>query len=404
LADNRLRNLILICLASGAWAFGFGVGSQLVTHWLRAHHETDTVIGLNHGCHYLALALASLAVPWITRQFSMRMAALGLILCGVTLAVFPWADGPFGWFGLRLLNGAASGLSLIPLEALISRDALPEHRARNFGLYGVSITVGAAIGIWLGLDLYRPDNFLAFYLGGAAPTVAGFAIWRWLVATRPHASDAAAPARMSWSRRFLSFGTAWCQGFLEGGMLAFLSSYLMFRGLSKDLAGAMIGVTMIGVILFQVPVSWLADRGGRVPVLLGCYAVTLVGLALVPFCPETVTLACCLFAFGACSGAMYPLGLALLGEGLADSSLARGYAWYMAIECVGSLTGAPAMGAARDLWGDGAMFPVGAAVVGLVVLVWFGLRSRQRSAESAARPTAASTPRFPKNRTSALAA
>jgi MFS family permease len=147
----------------------------------------------------------------------------------------------------------------------------------------------------------------------------------------------------------------------------------------------MMGVTMIGVILFQVPVSWLADRRGRVPVLLGCYAVTLAGLALVPYCPGIVTLGCCLFAFGACSGAMYPLGLAILGEGLSESSLARGYAWYMAIECVGSLTGAPAMGAARDLWGDGAMFPVGATVVGLVVLVWFGLRSWQRAADSAAR-------------------
>jgi hypothetical protein len=65
--------------------------------------------------------------------------------------------------------------------------------------------------------------------------------------------------------------------------------------------------------------------------------------------------------------------------------LARGYALYMAIECVGSLTGAPAMGAARDLWGDGAMFPVGAAVVGLVVLVWFGLRYLNSAANCAAR-------------------
>jgi MFS family permease len=354
-----------------------------VTHWLRAHHETETVIGLNHGCHYLALALTSLAVPWLTRRFGMRVAALGLILCGLTLAVFPWADGPVGWFGLRLLNGAASGLSLIPLEALLSRDARPEKRARDFGFYGVSITVGAAAGIWLGLDLYRPDNFLAFYLGGAAPLVAGCVVWRWLIASPPGTSATTAPARLPWSRHFLSFGTAWCQGFLEGGMLAFLSSYLLFRGLSADLAGAMMGVTMIGVILFQVPVSWLADRHGRVSVLMGCYAVTLAGLALVPYCPGTLSLGCCLFAFGACSGAMYPLGLAVMGEGLPESSLARGYAWYMAIECAGSLTGAPAMGAARDLWGDGAMFPVGAAAVGLVAVVWFGLRSWQRA--SAAR-------------------
>jgi len=377
--DKRLRNLLLICLTSATWSFGFGMGSQLVTHWLRARDQSETEIGLNHACHYLGLAVASLAVPWLTRRFGTRTAALGMVICGVTLALFPWADGPVGWFGLRLLNGAASALSLIPLEAMVSRDARPEERTRDFGFYAVALTLGAAGGIWLGLDLYRPDSAMAFYLGAAPALLSGVAVWRCLKAGSAAALEGSAPMPIQWSRHFLSFGTAWCQGFLEGGMLAFLSSYLTARGLSADLAGGMMGVTMVGVILFQVPVSWLADRRGRVPVLLGCYAITLAGLALVPFCPGTPTLALCLFAFGACSGAMYPLGLALLGEAIPEPSLARGYSLYMAMECAGSLMGAPAMGGARDLWGEGAMFAVGVGAVGVVLAGWIAMRWKHAS-------------------------
>ena len=47
---------------------------------------------------------------------------------------------------------------------------------------------------------------------------------------------------------------------------------------------------MAGVILFQVPISWLADRYGRLPALLGCYGVVAAGLIAVPFTTDTLPL------------------------------------------------------------------------------------------------------------------
>jgi MFS family permease len=221
--------------------------------------------------------------------------------------------------------------------------------------------------------LYIPGERSAFYLGAAGPLLGALVLWRWLGVERCMPREISAPMPGRRHRHLLSFGTAWCQGFLEGGMLAFLSSYLMYRGLSAPVAGGMMGVTMIGVILFQVPVAWIADRYGRLPMLLGSYAVVLATLALVPCCRGLLPLGICLFAFGAFSGAMYPLGLSLLGEGLSESSLARAYAWYLAMECVGSLIGAAAMGGARDLWGQSAMFAVGVAAVAAVLAAWIGL-------------------------------
>jgi MFS family permease len=171
-------------------------------------------------------------------------------------------------------------------------------------------------------------------------------------------------------RCYLSYATAWCQGFLEGGMLAFLSLYLVARGLSPDGAGTLMSVTLVGVIVFQVPVGWLADRCGPLPVILGCYAVLFGSLLVVPICPSLAWLGAALFVFGACSGALYPLGLSLLGAAASENHLARAYATYLAMECIGSQCGAAAMGRARDLWGESAMFGVGLAAVGAVLVSW----------------------------------
>jgi MFS family permease len=138
----------------------------------------------------------------------------------------------------------------------------------------------------------------------------------------------------------------------------------------------LMGVTMVGVILFQVPVSWIADRFGKMATLLGCYGMVASGLLVMPWMADSLALAVLLFSFGACTGAMYPLGLSLLGDRVQESSLARAYSWYLAIECLGSVGGAAVMGVARDAWGETAMFGVGFSAVVGVLVIWIGLQFR----------------------------
>jgi MFS family permease len=377
---TRVRVLLLICLASAGWAFSFGVGSQAVSHWLKARGLSDGAIGLNHSTYYLGLTLASLFVPWMIRIGGRACAPFGMMLSFVTLALFPWGGNPAAWFILRLLNGVAAGVSLIPLETLISTQAPEQQKTRNFGFYSVALTMGGALGICSGLHLHIEDGSGAFLLGGSAPLVGGLALSWWLPSAAPLAAAPSRPESLDWQRHFLSYGTGWSQGFLEGGMLAFLSFFLISLGMSASAAGDLMGVTMAGVIVFQVPVSWLADRLGRMPVLLGCYVVVLAGLIFLPSCTISAWLPLWLFLVGACSGAFYPLGLALLGEGAAEERLPRLFAWYMAMECFGSQMGAALMGKARDWWGEGAMFAVGFAAVAGVLVGWLGLRLALRLA------------------------
>jgi MFS family permease len=137
-------------------------------------------------------------------------------------------------------------------------------------------------------------------------------------------------------------------------------------------------VSLAGVILVQVPVGWLADWLGRRTVLLGCYAVIVGGLVLLPWCPPGPGLGVCLFLVGACSGALYPLGLGLLSDRIPEAGLSRAYALFMAMECLGSVLGPILIGKGRDWYGETAMFAVTLAAVVLVLLTWAAGALQQR--------------------------
>lgn len=378
------RSLFFICWTVANWAFSFGLGSQLVSHWLHSQGQSDTVIGYGHAFYYLGMAVASFAAPLAMRWLgAIRCVTMGLILTGVTLAIFPWSEHEGVWYVLRCLNGWGGALCVIPFETLVSRDAPPAMKTRYFAYYGVAITLGGALGFVLTPPLGEASYPLAFLIGGIVCVVAAFTLVLGMLGISAHSDFEIERTPLAWRANFLAYATAWCQGFLEGGMVAFLQLFLIWRGFDNDDAGILMGVTTVGVIFFQVPVSWLADRYGKTPILLLCYAVVAFCLLTIPVLSHLVVLAAILFTFGACTGAMYPLGLSLLGDRIPASGLARAYAWFLIVECVGSVAGAAVMGHARDDWGETSMFAIGFLCLLAVLMLALLLRVSDRRSESA---------------------
>jgi MFS family permease len=308
------------------------------------------------------------------RRFGRGCLIAGTVASGLTVAVFPWAGSPFGSFLLRLLNGIAGAMSLIPLETLVNRNSAPDQRARDFGYYAFCVGLGIALGTAIGMQIYPSAPRLAFVLGGALALLAGAIVLIWLdLPEMPQERKQEAP--VSVRGNLLSFGSAWSQGFLEGGMVALLPIYLLALAFTEPAVGWLMGGIMISVILFQLPVAWLADRLGRTMVLLGCYAVTSITLTALYFGLDSVGLSICLFLAGACSSAFYPLGLAIVGERVPPSGLARASAWYLAINCLGSVMGPVVAGAAMDRWGKQAIFIAATMAVLLVLFTCAGFRS-----------------------------
>jgi MFS family permease len=385
------RPLAILCLSSALWAFSFGLGAPLASLWLWDATPSgalpglatavsvlgrDTVIGLNTSVYYVGIALAAGLVPRMMRRWGRGCAAAGMVASGLTTLGLPWSGSLGIWFGLRFLNGIAGAMSLIPLETFVNRHSAPEKRARNFGFYAFAVALGWALGSLVGLQMYADAPRLAFAGGGLAGVLAGVNLFGFLPWPREPVEGHQRSASLAFRRNFLSFGSAWSQGFLEGGMVAFLAVYLRYLGLSDARVGWLTSGIMVGVLLFQVPIAWLADHLGRTSVLLGCYAATAIGLGFLPYCSAASSwLGPGLFLVGACSGAFYPLGLAILGERLPQARMARASAWYLAINCCGSLLGPAVMGTAMDRFGEPTLFLVGEAAVLGVLCVWAVTRS-----------------------------
>ena len=371
-APRSRRSLALLCLASLGWAFSFGLGAPLASLWLRDAGLSAKSIGLNTSVYYLGVALAAPLVPWLMRRANRSCVIAGMLLDAFATALFPWCEGAVLWHLLRLAGGVGTALSLIPLETLVNHDAAPEHRARDFGVYAFSVALGIALGSVVGLPLFPHLPRLAFAIGGLVTLLSvGFA-WLGVPSRSPTEEEgpASGNACLPWQVGALSLGTAWAQGFLEGGSITFLSIYLLALGYTEAGVSTLMGSLFAGVILAQLPLAALADRLGRLRVLLLCHALVLAGLAFVPFTRPMLLLGGWLFLLGAGCGALYPLGLALLGERTQPSGLAKANAWYLACNCAGSLSGPVLLGLAIDVFGLRSQFALCAAAVALVVAAW----------------------------------
>jgi MFS family permease len=369
-----MRTLLVLCLASLFWSFTFGAGAPLASLWLQDAGSSATLIGVNTGVYYLGIALASALVPWMIRRWGSGCMIFGMVASGVTVAGFPFTHSIFGWFVLRALNGAAGAMSLVPLETLVNHNSPPEKRSRDFGYYAFCVALGIALGTLTGTQIYASLPRLAFIVGGAAGPGAALIVAGWLQWPGIPAEARHARTPLAFCRNFLSFGSAWGQGFLEGGMVALMPVFLLAIGLTDKGVGWLMSAIMLGVIVSQVPIAWLADRLGRLTVLLACYGVTLGVLAAVIMGIPLAGLTVCLFFAGACSSAFYPLGLAMLGERTPPSGLPRASAWYLSINCIGSLVGPIVSGAVMDELGKQMLFAAGEGAVLLVLLIWATLR------------------------------
>jgi MFS family permease len=373
---NCRRTLVMLCLASAGWAFSFGLGAPLASLWLRDTGRSALIIGVNTSLYYLGVVLAAILVPYLMRRTSRACVVGGILADAVATTLFPWVDTLPAWFALRLTGGMATALSIIPMETLVNRNAAPERRARDFGFYAFSVALGIALGALVGLPLYPLSPHGTFALGGAVTLAAAVLAWLGWPAGVSLLEETAHDKMLSWRANCLSYGTAWVQGFLEGGLITFLSIYLLALDYTEGAVGLLLGGLFAGVILCQVPIAWLADRLGRLRVLLGCHVLLLAALLLLRWCPGTAALSLCLFLLGTCCGALYPLGLALLGDRVSPAGLAQANACYLASNCVGSLCGPVLFGLVIKVFGLSAQFLAGVLSITVVIGVWAAVNFR----------------------------
>jgi MFS family permease len=109
---------------------------------------------------------------------------------------------------------------------------------------------------------------------------------------------------------------------------------------------------VIGNLVLQWPIGWMADHLDRRAVLAACAASSAALVALVTAIDaHSNAVLIVLLLWGGISFGIYTVGLAVLGQRFSGGDIARANAAFTMVYTLGGLIGRPISGAAMDAFG-----------------------------------------------------
>ncbi|MPQ99427.1 MFS transporter [Modestobacter sp. I12A-02628] len=228
------------------------------------------------------------ARPKVTAQVGYGLSAV----CKLGLLA---VSSPTGIGAVLAVDRTGKGLRTAPRDALIAAAVPEELLGRAFGVHRAMDTAGALLGplVAFALLLYLPDDYDSVFLTSAAFAAAGCTVLWAFVRERPAVAGAVAVRLRSLAGlvRDVSLRRVALAALALGALTVsdgFLYLLLRDRDAVSATAFPLLFVgTAVAYLVLAVPLGRLADRVGRVPVLVGghgalllCYAALRWGAGL----------------------------------------------------------------------------------------------------------------------------
>ncbi len=243
------------------------------------------ILGLCGTLFWLMQFLFSLAQGALSDRFGRRpvllVSTFGLAADYVILAVAP----TLGWVvGGRIISGATAA-SISTSVAYVTDITEPEGRARAFGLIGIAITAGAALGPAIGGVLTDMDPRLPFWVA------AGLSLANWLygLAILPESLAPERRTALAWARVLPSGAVGLLTrtgGLLRLTVANFLLQvtaalgpgvFVLYTGYRYGWTARDVGLTLAGLSLLSILVQ---GRVGAVVRRLGEHRGALLGIGI----------------------------------------------------------------------------------------------------------------------------
>ena len=143
-------------------------------------------------------------------------------------------------------------------------------------------------------------------------------------------------------------------GLGEQVAFSFLPVYAVGAGVSAETGALWLSAFVIGNVVLQWPIGWMADHFDRRARAGGLRAGEHpAGRSLLSLIPaQSPTIIAVIALWGGLSFAIYPVGLALLGQRIGGGDIARANTAFSMLYILGGLVGRPLAGAAMDAVGD----------------------------------------------------
>jgi MFS family permease len=373
--DRRtIVNLLAAVCAVTVFSFTLGLMFPLLSLIMEKQGVSADWIGYNAAMQPLGIVLSVFAIPFLVRRFGARRTALGVaILTAITICSYPFFPVFWWWFALRISHGFFVSMLFAISEAWVVKYSEGPYRSRLLALY-TSVLAASFGGGPVLISLTGIDGPLPFLIGAAIIVAATIPIL--FVAEDAAENHDEAPLSVLGfvAKAPLLIAAVGLFAVVDAAYLGFLPVYAVKNGFDTELAALALTAFIVGNIVLQFPVGWLADHFPKRNVTLGCAMTTLIAILLVPATVGTPLMWVVLVVGGTASAGIYTVSLASLGERFSGHDLVAGTASFSTTWGVGALAGALLGGWAITAFGpDGLHY--GLACVFAVFLVAMVARS-----------------------------
>lgn len=369
----NLRNLVAACAAISVFGLAFGMTYPLLSLILESRQVSPQMIGINSAMMPLGILLFASVIPVAAKRFGSRnVAIVAAIVTSLLILAYRVFDTLEAWFIIRLLQGMSISTLFILSEAWIVAFAGDKHRGKVVAIYGsilsASFGAGPAIIGWIGIDGWAP-----FVIGAVVIALGVIPLLFVDEQNLDEPKDASSAGFFNFaSKAPLLLACVFAFAILDASTLSLLPIYGIYNGLDLTTAALALTALIVGNIVLQFPIGWLADNFSGRLVLAGCALVAAIMLAILPYVMNHFLMWPVLVVAGASGYGVYTVSLTLLGERFKGADLIQGSAAFAIIWGVGALVGSVSGGWAMTLFGPHGLpfhlvFVYGVLVVGLIM-------------------------------------
>lgn len=356
--------------------------------------------------NFIAQGLLYPALPlYLTRELGTSKAVAGLVvsvLALTSIAVRPWAGGFIDRIGrrplliagpvlgtvsalgllalvsvpavliMRLIQGAGSAMTYSSAVATVADVAPPEKRAGYLALFSTFFYVGFALGPFIAELLIESAGFASVWWTVGGFTAFGALVATFVAETRPATQAPTAkvpivrrlfhPAALMPGMVFFCIGIGWT------AIASFLSLYARDIGLANS--DVLFIALSVSVLATRFAAGGLADRFGRMAVIVPSIVLVIAGLAGLALFRTTLSAVISLAIFGIGYSGGFPALLTLVVDRAPDNERGVAMASFNVFFDIGAPFGGYGVGQLIDWGGFRLGFGVSAvaAAAGLLFL------------------------------------
>lgn len=373
------RQLSVAAVVAAATTFGltYSLSAPLIAMSLMARGHSSLFIGINAAMHALGVLLAAPFLPGLAARFGARkLTVFALIVAALLLFLFCLWPVVWVWFPLRIALGASAEALFVMSETWTNVLSDEGSRGRTMAIYTAALSLGMVLGPALLSEIGVSNR--AFMIGAAISVFAAlFVLPTWVVAPARSAPEPAQPMRYL-KLAPVAIATTILNAGVETAGLSFIALYATGMGWNENMAMQLISTLMLGAIVLQLPIGWLADRMDKRRLALVLAWISAVTALLWPFALQEKQLAFAMvFVWGGLFVGIYTVMLAMVGGRFQGNDLVGVYAVMGLAWGAGALVGPSAVGLA--MMGSARFGLPGVIALACACFALFAMRSRSRT-------------------------